>query len=97
VKKGDAKFVREVDEVTFNAAAALKAGKRIFYATTIGIFALTDRGLTLVEVMPGITAEDITATSAAAVHIPPWDDIPLVQNDIVTGRGFVLGWKRSMQ
>ncbi|MGD0280280.1 MAG: CoA-transferase, partial [Smithella sp.] len=53
-KPGKNKFVDKVDQITFNAKEALKAGKRVFYVTTVGVFKLTQAGLELIELMPGI-------------------------------------------
>ena len=43
-QRGRPKFVARVGEVTFNAAQALRDGKRVFYATPVGLFRLTRRG-----------------------------------------------------
>jgi len=70
VKAGTPKFVDQVDEITFNGRRAVAAGKRVFYATHVGLFQLTTRGMELVRVMPGIDIHrDILAhTTMKIVH-----------------------------
>jgi len=70
-KKGKPKFVKEVDQVTFNGAEGLKSGKKIFYITNVGVFTLTEKGLMLILVMPGINIEkDIIHASEATIILP---------------------------
>ena len=62
VKPGEPKFVDKVSEITFSGKQALKAGKKVFYVTTVGVFQLTERGVELIRVMPGIDIQkDILA------------------------------------
>ncbi len=51
------KFVEEVEEVTFNGALALARGQQIRYVTERAVFALTDSGVTLMEVAEGCDPE----------------------------------------
>lgn len=51
------KFVERVAQVTFNGPAAAAQGKDVLFVTERCVFRLTDRGLALVEVAPGIEAE----------------------------------------
>jgi len=68
---GTAKFVDRVDEVTFNGARALAAGQRVFYATHVGLFRLTRRGMKLVRRMPGIDVRrDVLAQTAMRIVLP---------------------------
>ncbi|MBU3917139.1 hypothetical protein KKA14_16525, partial [bacterium] len=53
-KKGIPKFVDQLNEITFNAKEALKQGKKVYYVTSVGVFKLIEKGIELVEVMPGI-------------------------------------------
>lgn len=56
------KFVKQVGQVTFSGAYAREAGQPVLYVTERCVFRLTDRGLTLTEVAPGIDIErDILA------------------------------------
>ena len=87
---GTPKFVDQVDKITFNAKESLKAGKLVLYVTTVGIFKLTEAGLELVQIMPGIDIEkDILQTSGAR-FIFPKHAVPEVAPEIVSGKGFDL-------
>ncbi len=56
------KFVREVEHRTFSGAYAMKRGQPVLYVTERCVFRLTERGMELVEVAPGIDIErDILA------------------------------------
>ena len=91
VEPGRPKFVERVDEVTFNGARALAAGKNVLYATGVGLFRLTARGMELAQVMPGIDVRrDILESAPMKVVLPRSDDIPVVPASVVTGRGFAL-------
>lgn len=48
------RFVQDVEQVTFNAQMALKDGKTITYVTERGLFRLTDKGMTIISIAPGI-------------------------------------------
>lgn len=88
---GAPKFIHRVDEITFNGAEGLKAGKHIYYVTNVGVFQLTYEGLTLRAVFPGIDIEkDIIAQSKARIVVPPADQIEQIDGGIVTGLGFRL-------
>ncbi len=91
VKKGIPKFVDTLNEVTFNAKEALKQGKKVYYVTTVGIFRLTEKGVELYRVMPGVDIKkDILANSSARIIIP--ENVDVVGQDIVTGAGYKLSW-----
>lgn len=56
------KFVKAVDQVTFSGAYAASQGKTVLYVTERCVFELTDKGLVLTEIAPGIDLEaDILA------------------------------------
>lgn len=89
-RPGKPKFVEHVDHITFNGQAAFKAGKRVFYVTTVGIFRLTGEGLELIQRMPGIDIEKDILSASPARFIIPQGEIPTVPPEIVSGRGFQL-------
>src|SRR5215213_10746579 len=51
------KFVNRLKQITFNANLALAKGQKALYVTERAVFTLTDKGLTLVEIAPGIDLE----------------------------------------
>ena len=59
------KLVAEVEHRTFSGAYAIKRGQPVLYVTERCVFRLTERGMALVEVAPGIDIErDILAHMA---------------------------------
>ncbi len=91
---GKHKFIEKVDEVTFSAKEALAAGKRVFYVTNVGVFRLTERGLELIRVMPGVDPKrDIVDACPARVYLPETGMPETVPENVVTGENFRLGWK----
>ena len=68
IKLGKPKFVDRVEEISFNGREALASGKNVYYVTNIGAFRLTQEGLTLIKVMPGIdVGKDILKHSTAKI------------------------------
>lgn len=93
LQPGRHKFMTQVDEVTFNGAEALRRGKQVYYATNVGTFRLTARGMELIEVMPGVDVErDILVGCPMPVVLPEHGPVPLIDAAIVTGQGFRLAW-----
>ncbi|MDH3274642.1 MAG: hypothetical protein OEM64_07665 [Gammaproteobacteria bacterium] len=93
---GKPKLVEQVDEVTFNGGVALARGKKVFYVTDLALLELTDAGLTLRAVMPGIDIErDLLANSRARIVVPGDAAVRTVQASIVSGKGFHLDWAES--
>jgi len=86
---GKCKFIEAVHEITFNGAEALRQGKNVFYVTHVGAFRLTERGMELMYVMPGVDPQkDIIDTSPMRIILPE-NGMPIVAGaDIVTGDGF---------
>ena len=48
------KLVDEVEQITYSGREALKRGQEVVYVTERAVFRLTDKGVTLTEVAPGI-------------------------------------------
>lgn len=90
---GKPKFIDRVDEITFNGQEALRRGKKVFYITHVGAFELTQRGMELIRVMPGIDVrKDIVAAVPMKVVLPQTGEVPVVDRSIVTGEGFKLAY-----
>jgi len=71
VQEGRAKkFVKQVEQVTFSGQYAAQKSQPVLYVTERCVFQLTDHGLELIEVAPGIDIErDILAHMAFKPHI----------------------------
>jgi len=66
------KFVRELQQVTFNARAKVNRVEVIEYVTERAVFARRDGGLVLTEVAPGIDVQrDVTERIPFAVAVAP--------------------------
>jgi propionate CoA-transferase len=76
-KEGRArKFVRQVEQVTFSGPYAARAGKPVLYITERCVFRLTDQGLAVIEIAPGVDLEkDILARMDFAPLIPHEPDL----------------------
>jgi propionate CoA-transferase len=94
-KPGKHKFVDKVDQITFNAGEALKAGKRVFYVTTVGVFKLTHEGLELIQLMPGIDVQKDIVNAGGARFIIPDHAVPNVAPEIVSGKNFQLKFENT--
>ena len=71
LRRGRPKFVARVAERCFDAARALRAGKRIFYVTPVGVFRRTEHGLEVASVMPGIDVQrDVLAVAPFPIALP---------------------------
>ncbi|WP_323765757.1 acyl CoA:acetate/3-ketoacid CoA transferase [Marinovum sp.] len=51
------KFLSDVEQITFSGGRAARLGQKVLYVTERCVFELTERGLKLIEVAPGIDAE----------------------------------------
>jgi len=51
------KFVSNVKQITFNGSQALKNNHEVLYLTERGVFKLTENGLLLTEIAPGVELE----------------------------------------
>ena len=89
LEAGKPKFIEQVTEITFNGAEALKKGKRVLYVTHVGAFKLTERGMELTHVMPGVDIQkDILDFSPMNIVLPEDGAPQVVSSEIVTGKGF---------
>jgi propionate CoA-transferase len=94
---GVAKFVDHVDEITFSGPRAVRAGKRVFYATHVGLFQLTGRGMELVGVMPGVDVRsDILDCTTMKVVLPRTGRVPLLPRSLFSADQWVRGAGRWM-
>jgi propionate CoA-transferase len=66
------KFVSRVEQVTLSGPSAREKGQQILYITERGVFRLTEGGLALIEVAPGIDpVRDILPQMEFPIAIPP--------------------------
>jgi acyl CoA:acetate/3-ketoacid CoA transferase len=66
-----AKLVGQVEQITFSGREALKRVQEVVYVTERAVFRLTDKGVTLTEVAPGIDVrKDVLARMQFAPHVP---------------------------
>ena len=66
------KFVNNVSQITFSGQRALKNGQKVFYITERAVIALTEKGLMVMEIAPGIDLEKDVLAKA---------DFPLLVSD----------------
>jgi propionate CoA-transferase len=68
----NAKFVESFETISFNADWARETGQEILYVTERAVFRLTDAGLTLTEIAPGIDLDrDIRAQMECSFVVAP--------------------------
>jgi propionate CoA-transferase len=95
-ERGKPKFIEKVSEVTFSGNQALKLGKVIHYVTNVGIFKLTSEGMKLIAVTPGIDIQkDILDFAPMTIILPEGGKVPLVPEQLMTGKGFELRWQNA--
>ena len=90
---GDHKFKQRVDQITFSGKRALEMGKKVYYVTNVGAFRLTERGMEISHVMPGLDVDkDIIGPCPMDIVLPESGAPKVVDRSIVTGEGFRLSW-----
>ncbi len=93
INPGKPKFIEKVDEITFCGKEAIKNGKKVFYITHIGAFLLTEKGMELKWIMPGVDLQkDILDVIQMKVIIPEGGPT-IVEDSVVTGKNFKLALK----
>jgi propionate CoA-transferase len=86
VRRGRPKLVRRVAERCFDAARALREGKRVVYVTPVGVFRATKDGLALERAMPGVDVRrDILGAVPFAIALPESGSIPVIDRGLIAG------------
>lgn len=84
------KFVSHVEQVTFSGAYALERGQPVLYVTERAVFRLTEEGLTLCEIAPGVDLKrDILEQMDFAPIVPR--EIPLMDRRLFREEKMGLG------
>ena len=68
------KFVKSIEQITFNGEFAIRSGHSVFYITERCVFELTESGLKLIEIAPGI---DLQKDILSCMEF-----VPLVSSDL---------------
>jgi propionate CoA-transferase len=77
-KEGRArKFVRHVEQITFNGRYAAEKGQSVLYVTERCVFKLSEKGLQLAEIAPGV---DLERDVLAQVDFKPIVDRPALMD-----------------
>lgn len=70
-QRGVRKFRRDVQQVTFSARRARMLGTEVLYVTEKAVFGLTEAGLTLRELAPGLDVQaDLLDLLDCEIHVP---------------------------
>lgn len=96
VKRNPIKLVDKIAEITFNGKCALERKQSIFYITNVGAFKLTENGLELIRVVPGVDIQkDILEPSKNRILVPESGHVPVADNSVMTGENFTLELKKA--
>jgi propionate CoA-transferase len=82
------KFVGQVEQVSFSGRYAVDKGQPVLYVTERCVFSLTENGMELVEVAPGIDIEKHILSQMDFVPImntPPWEMDPRIFREDAMG------------
>ncbi len=77
------KFIQAVEQVSFAAARSRQVGQQVLYVTERAVFELTERGLRLLEVAPGIDVR--TQVLALMDFTPEVGDVKPMAGRLFTG------------
>ena len=92
---GAPKFMKKVTHITMSGKHALKLGKQVYYVTNVGVFKLTERGMELVQVVPGIDVKkDVIEACPMRIVLPSSGEVPVARRELITGEGFKLAWPK---
>lgn len=91
-RAGRPKLVDTVSEVTFSGREALKAGKQVWYVTTVGAFRLSASGLVLEIIMPGLDVERDIRPNCGLRFALPEDGPQVAPASVLTGENYRLTW-----
>ncbi len=65
------KLVNDVEQITYSGKEAMRRGQEVVYVTERAVFRLTEQGLMLIEIAPGIDMRrDVIERMQFAPHIP---------------------------
>lgn len=82
------KFVGQVEQITFSGAYAQKQGQTVYYITERAVFRLTEQGLELIEIAPGI---DLQTDVLDQMDFRPLIAEPLARMDAALFADQVMG------
>lgn len=86
------KFVTSVAQVTFSAEVALERGQKVTYITERCVFDLTEHGLTVTEIAPGVDLE--THVLSILPFAPEVGDLKIMASELF--RDGIMGLRESM-
>ena len=95
IKEGrNRKFIPDVEQITFNGPYSAKEGKDVLYVTERCVMRLTDNGLKIVEIAPGI---DLENDILAHMEFEPIIDNPDIMDPRIFGEGAMKLRKQMLE